>query len=71
MALELTTLLTQLTDASQREDLKPARVCQYRTVPGVELMQSASLTEDVKSWPQIEMIGIAEDDLCLHLFTQF
>ena len=71
MTLELATFLTQLADACQREYLKAARVCQYRTVPGVELMQSASLSEDMKSRSQIQMIGIAENDLSLHLFPQF
>ena len=71
MALKFTTFLTEFTDACQREDLKTTRVGQYRTIPSIELMQSAGLTKDVESRTKIEMIGIAKDNLSLHLFTQF
>jgi hypothetical protein len=34
-------------------------------------MQAASLAKGVKSWTQVEMIGIAQDNLSLYLLTQF
>ena len=71
MATELTTFLMEFTDACQRKYLKTSAVSQYRTIPGIELMQSACLTKDVKSWTEIEMIGITKNDLRLDLFSQF
>ena len=34
-------------------------------------MQSASLAQDVKAGAQIEVVGVAQDDLGLHLLAQF
>ena len=71
MAAELTAFFTQFADASQREDLKTARVGQNRTVPGIKLMQASRLTQDIQSRTQVEVIGVAQDDLRLHLLAEF
>ena len=68
---KLTAFLTQFTDACQREYLKATGVCEDGTVPCVELMQSACLTQHFKSWTQIQVISIAKNNLCLHLLAQF
>ena len=33
-------------------------------------MQSAGLAQDVESRTKVEMVGVAQDDLCLHLFAE-
>ena len=71
MAAELTAFLLQLADAGQRKDLKTARIGQDRTVPRIKLMQTACLAQDVQSRAQIQVISIAQNNLCLHLFAQF
>ena len=59
------------TDACQRKDLKATRVRQYRTIPCIELMQATSLTQYVETRTQIQVIGVTQNNLSLHLFAQF
>ena len=70
MAAKLTTLFLQLADARQREHLETTRVRQDGAVPRVELVQSASLAQDIESWAQIQVVGVAQNDLCLHLLAE-
>ena len=58
MGTKLATFLTQLTDTCQREHLKTTRVGEDRAVPRVKLMQTACFSQNVKSWPQIQMVGV-------------
>ena len=46
MTTELAALLGELADAGERENLKASGVRQYRTVPGIKLVQSACLAQD-------------------------
>ena len=71
MAAEFATFFLQFADACKREYLETARVCQNRAIPCVELMQTACLAQDVQSRAQIQVISIAQNNLCLHLFAQF
>ena len=71
MAAKLHTFLLDFADASQREHLKAAAVGQHRAVETVELVQTASRFQHFESWTQIEVIGVAEDDLCLDVVFQF
>ena len=70
MATELATLLTKFADACQRENLETSGIRQDRAVPCVELMQSARLTQNVKPRTQIQVVGVTQNNLSLHLFTQ-
>ena len=71
MTTELASLLAQLSDTGQGEDLETTRVGQDRTVPCVELMQATGLTQGVETRAQVQVVGVAQDDLSLHLFTEF
>ena len=66
---ELTAFLFQLSDACQGKNLKTTRIRQDGLVPCVELVQATSLTQNVKSRTQIQMVGVAQDNLCLYLFA--
>ena len=52
----------QFADGGQGENLEAAAICQDGTVPVFEPMQAARLAEGVQTGPQIEMIGIPQDD---------
>ena len=64
-------LLVQFAILREGKDLKAAAVGQDRFAPGVEAMQAARLFEDSRSGAQIEVIGVAQDDLRLNLLLQF
>ena len=68
---ELTSFFAQLADTRQRENLEAARIGQNGAVPSVELVQSTGFADDVKTRTQIEVVGVAQYDLRLHLLTQF
>ena len=70
MRTELTTLFTQFSYTGQREDLKTATVGEDRFLPSVETVQATSLTEHLKSGSEIQMIGVAKDNLGLHLLAK-
>lgn len=53
------------------EDLEAAAVGEDRTVPAVELVQSACCPDDVKTWAQVEVIGVSKDNLCHDLLLEF
>ena len=68
MGPELTTFLTQLADAGEREYLKTTAVGEYRAIPGVETVKTASGAQHVETRTEIEVIGVAQDDLSIDLF---
>ncbi|MNW57827.1 hypothetical protein D3C74_356570 [compost metagenome] len=51
---------------AEREHLEPAAIRQNGPVPVHEFMQSARLANDLVSWPQKEMVRIAQDDPSIH-----
>ena len=63
-------LFGHLADIRQAEHLKTAAVRQYRPRPTFKPVQSAGLTKNLRPRPQIEMIGVAQDDLRLDVFLQ-
>ena len=71
MATEHDTLFGDLAVLGKRIDLETARVGEDGTVPTVELVESASLLQHVETWTKVKVIGVAEDDLCLHVFLEF
>ena len=62
MGAKLDSLFAQPAQAFQAEDLKPATVGQNRTIPGHETVQSAGLLNPLKPRPQIQMVGVGQDD---------
>lgn len=62
MRLKLDSLLAQLAERVQAEDLKSSAVAQYRVLPGHEPMQPPELIDRRVAGPQIQMIGVAQDD---------
>ena len=60
----------QLAYTGEREYLKATRVGKNRAVPCVELMQSASLAQCVKSGTEVQVVGVAQYYLCLYLLAQ-
>ncbi len=48
---------------AEREDLEPARVGQDRPVPRHERVQAAELGDDVLAGAEVEVVGVAEQDL--------
>ena len=71
MATELTTLVAEFADACERKDLETTRIGEDGAIPRVELMEAARLAEDIETWAQIEVIGVAQNDLGLDLLTEF
>ncbi len=63
MRLELGTLLRDLATLGQAEDLIAAAVSQDRAVPTDEAMQSAAARDQVIPGTEVQVIGVAEDDL--------
>ena len=70
MRAELTAFLSQFANARQREHLKTAAVGQDRALPSVEAVQSACRTQHFEARTKVEMIGVAQDDLCLDLLAK-
>ena len=63
-------LLVDLAQTAQAEDLKSARIGEDRVGPGHELVQSAHLADEFVPGPQVEMIGVGQQDLHAEIFGQ-
>ena len=66
-----TSFLCQFSDTCQRKHLKTAAISKDRALPSVETVQTACRFEHLQTWPEIQMIGVTEDNLCLDLFAKF
>src|SRR2546425_1253626 len=62
MGLKLDSFLAQLAERVQAEDLKSSAVGQYGVLPGHEPMQPAQLIDRREARPQVQVIGVAQDD---------
>ena len=71
MAAEHYPFFSDLAVFGQRIDLEATRIGEDRAVPAVELVESAGFLQDVETWAKVEVIGVAEDDLCLHIVLEF
>ena len=60
-----------LTHGRQGKDLEPAAIGKDRPVPVHKRMQTAGLSYDVVTGPQVKMVGVGEDDLGTYLFQFF
>ena len=62
MTLKTHAFVGDLAQFRKGKDLIPARIGQYGAVPLHEMMEPAEVIEHVCAWPQVEMVGVAEDD---------
>ena len=65
------TLILQLAIARERKHLKPSTIGQNGTVPTIEFVQTSGFFYNVHAWTQVEMIGVAQNDLSLHIIFEF
>ena len=65
---EVHALLVDLSPRREAEHLIAAAVGEDRMRPADEAMQSAAAGDEVVSRPQIEVVGVAEDDRRAHVF---
>ena len=63
-------LLRNLATVTQRIDLIAPAIGEQWPVPSVELVQPSGLFEDVQPWTQIQVIGVAQNDLGLGVVLQ-
>jgi len=47
----------------QREDLEAAAVGQDRLIPVHELMETAGSADDLAAWAEVQVVGVAKQDL--------
>ena len=64
-------LVSQFAVLGKGEDLEAAAVGQDGTVPPVELVQASGTLDDVHTGTQVQVIGVAQDDLGLDVLAQF
>ena len=69
MRLKGHTFLLHLANTRERKHLKATTIGQNGAIPAIELMQSSNGFQHLQAWAQIEMIGVAQDDLRLHLIA--
>ena len=62
--------LGELADRSEGEDLEAAAVREDGPIPMLELVQAAGLPEGVQAGTEVEVVGVAEDDLGLDVLFQ-
>ena len=70
MRAEQHALFGDLAQAVQTEDLESAGIGEDRPRPGHELVQSAEPADGFVPGTQIEMIGVAENDLRVEIVEQ-
>ena len=70
VATEGDTLLRHLPCIGEREDLEASTIRQYRSSPAIELLQPSGSPQNLRPGSQVEMIGIAEDNLRTHFLSK-
>ena len=63
VALEVDSGLSDFAEFGEREDLEAAAVGEEWAVPCGEGVEAAEVAEDVAAWSEVEVVGVAEDDL--------
>ena len=63
VALEGDAVLRDPPQPLEREDLEAAGVGEHRAVPGGEAVQAAHVADHRLAGPEVQMVGVAEDDL--------
>ena len=70
MGAEGHAFVRDLTSVRQAEDLVATAIGEDGAVPAIEAVQASRLVERVETGAQVEVIGIAEDDLRTDIVTQ-
>ena len=70
VALEGASFRGELTYGAEAEDLEAAAIGENGTVPALKAVQAACLTQYVQTGAKVEMIGIAEDNLGMHVILE-
>src|SRR5262249_32064924 len=65
---EFDALLSNRSSRCEAEDLVPSAVGQDRFWPSNEPMQAALPGDEVVAWPQVQVVGVAQQDLCTERF---
>lgn len=68
---KLGALFAQLADARKGEHLEATAVGQHRAVEAVELVQAARLLQHVEARTEVQVVGVAQNDLRLDVLLQF
>ena len=68
---ELAALFREFANAGEGKHLKASAVGEHGAVEAVELMQAAGFLNDVQPRSQVEVIGVAEDNLRLDVASEF
>ena len=71
VAGELHSFVGHLTQIGEREHLKSTGVGQDRMIPPLEAMESTGAEEDIRTRAEIEVVGVAKDDLSMDIILQF
>src|SRR5215207_5935256 len=61
--LEIDSLLGNLPQLGQRENLEPPAIREYRSLPAHELVQTALSSDDLFAGSNVKMVGISKKDL--------
>ena len=61
--LEVDSLLGNLPQLGQGENLEPPAICEYRSLPAHELVQTALSGDDLFAGSNVKMVGISKNDL--------
>ena len=67
---ELGPFLAQLADAGEGKHLETTAVGQHRAVEAVELVQAARLLQHVEARTEVQVVGVAQNDLRLDVLLQ-
>ena len=70
MRRELHALFGHFADIGQGEDLEATRVGENRACPALKTVQATRFVQDLGARTQIEMVGIAKDDLCVDILFE-
>ena len=70
MGGELHALFGHLANIGEGEDLEATRVGEDRACPALKTMQAARLVQDVGARTQVEVVGVAKDDLCVDILFE-
>lgn len=71
MGFEVDALGGDFIERAEGEDLVAAGVGEDGAIPGGEAVEATEFTDDFGAGAQIEVVGIAEDDLCAELDELF
>ena len=71
VAAEPCSLLSEFAVLGKGEHLKASAVGQYRLFPSAEAVEAAGFMQDFGAGTQIEMVGVAQNDLRLYVVAQF